>query len=877
MNSEGKLFICLYSDANFFALNILENLLSKNCLVNIVTEDVDGWREKTSHLPNKNRFGLCERKNLDKSQRFDYVIFCGGFLHKEKAAAEYLKMISMLNLRLAKTLVLFPFETFDAKRNSGIKINDNTAVIYLGDLLGPRIDLTSNLFLPQCLSEIIRSRKLTLSADERFYPVFAPDAVRLIIKWLFSFGPYGKELLLLGPDTPAGEFLERNKRLIGEIEPELRDVPTVRVLPRGIEAQRLNRDPSFCLAETYKWINQNWTEYISNAGSLKNVKGFSLHVSTRIPRRTKTAIFLLILILIFPFLTLLAYTGLSLLAYKEFISGKSDFTKNTILIAETFAVTGGKESRVLSYVPLLGRIYKETAYASDMADELSVTATDALPVVRDDTALFNGVLGSGLYDPTPDSLNLGTSLANLYDDTVQIQKLTQAGASQNVVLAKKILARVDLEKFKKTLSEGKILADGLPDILGKTQSKTYLILFENNMEIRPTGGFIGSYGLLTFDGGRLSDLTVSDVYSADGQLNGHVEPPAPIKNYLGEANWWLRDSNWDPDFPTSAQRAEWFLDKEIGKQVDGVAAIDLAPVKEILKYTGPVFLSDYNLDITSDNLYEETQAEVQDNFFPGTHKKASFLTALSGTLLNEVEKLSSQQKLSVLASLYSGLEERHLQVFLHDGVSQSALNIMGWDGSVNIPSCGANCYADLAGIVEANVGVNKSNYFIQRSVSLKVDVSTYTIDRTLTLNLKNTANPGLGPSGNYNDYVRILMPEDANIISIQSISGQNEETLSPEITDVKGRKEVGVDVEVLASETKSIVFSWRTQLPSGLPTASYGLYFRKQAGTDPDPITLDIKPVGAAVNSDPRFTLTRDGSYSYNTTLSQDLFSSFSW
>jgi hypothetical protein len=468
-------------------------------------------------------------------------------------------------------------------------------------------------------------------------------------------------------------------------------------------------------------------------------------------------------------------------------------------------------------------------------------------------------------------------LANLYDDTVQIQKLTQAGASQNVVLAKKILARVDLEKFKKTLSEGKILADGLPDILGKTQSKTYLILFENNMEIRPTGGFIGSYGLLTFDGGRLSDLTVSDVYSADGQLNGHVEPPAPIKNYLGEANWWLRDSNWDPDFPTSAQRAEWFLDKEIGKQVDGVAAIDLAPVKEILKYTGPVFLSDYNLDITSDNLYEETQAEVQDNFFPGTHKKASFLTALSGTLLNEVEKLSSQQKLSVLASLYSGLEERHLQVFLHDGVSQSALNIMGWDGSVNIPSCGANCYADLAGIVEANVGVNKSNYFIQRSVSLKVDVSTYTIDRTLTLNLKNTANPGLGPSGNYNDYVRILMPEDANIISIQSISGQNEETLSPEITDVKGRKEVGVDVEVLASETKSIVFSWRTQLPSGLPTASYGLYFRKQAGTDPDPITLDIKPVGAAVNSDPRFTLTRDGSYSYNTTLSQDLFSSFSW
>ena len=156
------------------------------------------------------------------------------------------------------------------------------------------------------------------------------------------------------------------------------------------------------------------------------------------------------------------------------------------------------------------------------------------------------------------------------------------------------------------------------------------------MELRPTGGFIGSFGLITFDGGRLSDLTVNDVYTADGQLNGHVEPPLPIKNYLGEASWWLRDSNWDPDFPTSAKRAEWFLDKELGKKVDGVIATDLYPIKEILKVTGSVFLSDYNSTITSENLYETTQNEVQNNFFPGTHKKASFLTALSRSLLGEL-------------------------------------------------------------------------------------------------------------------------------------------------------------------------------------------------------------------------------------------------
>src|SRR3989338_4365332 len=57
-----------------------------------------------------------------------------------------------------------------------------------------------------------------------------------------------------------------------------------------------------------------------------------------------------------------------------------------------------------------------------------------------------------------------------------------------------------------------------------TGKKTYLVLFQNNLEIRPTGGFIGSYGLLTIEDGHVSDFRIFDVYQADGQLKGHVEP-----------------------------------------------------------------------------------------------------------------------------------------------------------------------------------------------------------------------------------------------------------------------------------------------------------------------------------------------------------------
>jgi hypothetical protein len=395
------------------------------------------------------------------------------------------------------------------------------------------------------------------------------------------------------------------------------------------------------------------------------------------------------------------------------------------------------------------------------------------------------------------------------------------------------------------------------------------------MELRPTGGFIGSYGLLTFNSGRLSDFGVSDVYSADGQLKGHVEPPAPIKIHLGEENWWLRDSNWDPDFPTSAKRAEWFLDKEIDKQVDGVFSIDLAPIREILKITGPIFLPDYNLKIDSENLYEETQSEAQDNFFPGAHNKASFLTALSRSLLGELESISYKQKVSTLLSFYKNLEERHIQLFLHEGESQNSISLLGWDGSVSSKECGDGCYSDMLGVVEANVGFNKANYFIKRNATLEVKLYPEKITRKLTFILTDTANPGLGISGRYVSYVRFLVPGDSTNLTIKSISGQNSESLLTDVVDIKGRKEVGVLVEVLPGQKKEISFEWASNFEDKQPS-SYGMYLRKQAGIDGYPIELNIDTQKQSPSADSRFTLTKDGIYTYNTTLSKDLFATFS-
>lgn len=879
MNPQAKLSICIFSDPNFLALNILENLLSKNCSVNVVTSNAVEWKNSTRLLTTNSKLSITDRKNFDIGDTYDYAFFCGGFIKSSEAYTGYSDFVSLPNLRDVKALVIFPFEVFDRNKIDKIKFSNNSAVVFIGDLVGPRINLESDLTVNKTLSEILWKRIMTLGVGETFYPIFVPDAIRLLIRWLFSFGPYGKTTLLLGSQVSGDVFWKENKKHVGDLQLVYDSKKQVRTIPKGIETETVNSNLEFSLKETYDWLRNNWAKQPKMPEKKKEKARVKVPVARKpwVSKKVKSALAIFGIIFAFPFISLVISLFISFIAYKSFVSGNDGFSQNSLLLARGLTIVSEKESSILGYIPGIGLVYKELEFASSFTGQSNLIGIHAMPVVRDSTSLLENVLGDAVYDSATLSLKIESDLALLYNDVMSVKSLTDKASERNIVLSKKILSKIDFERFVNLVSQSRVLAGNFPQLLGKDKSKTYLVLFENNMELRPTGGFIGSFGLVTFDGGRLSDLTVNDVYSADGQLNGHVEPPLPIKNYLGEANWWLRDSNWDPDFPTSAKRAEWFLDKEISKQVDGVVAIDLFPVKEILKYTGPVFLSDYNLNITADNLYEKTQSEVENNFFPGTHKKASFLTALSRSLLTEVVKLKMNQKLGILQTFYNGLSGRHVQLYLHDQIPQQVFSSLGWDGAVAIPGCGADCYPDLVGIVEANVGMNKVNYFIKRNINLEVTPGTNGIKHKLTLSLKNPANPALGPSGRYKAYIRALMPVDTYFNSVVSYNGNVQEILSPEITEVKGHKEVGVLVELLAGNTKNIEFSWTTDFNGKQYPSNYGLYIRKQAGTDADPISINIQSSGVLPNPDPRLALTKDGSYRYNTTLARDLFLRPTW
>ena len=248
-----------------------------------------------------------------------------------------------------------------------------------------------------------------------------------------------------------------------------------------------------------------------------------------------------------------------------------------------------------------------------------VSCSGVLRTFKDRKRICIKIMGKEVYDLNLYSDNISSTLDRIHTDVGFLQSDVNELNDFIGILLKRYLdkSNIDIAKHKNKVYQVKNFSSRLSVLLGMDKPMKYLILFQNNMELRPTGGFIGSFSIISFDKGRMTEIVVNDVYSADGQLKGHVDPPEALRIHLGEGGWYLRDANWDPDFSISADKIEWFLDKEINTKVDGVIAIDLSFVQKLLKITGPINLVDFSKTITAENIYINTQNEVESDFFPG--------------------------------------------------------------------------------------------------------------------------------------------------------------------------------------------------------------------------------------------------------------------
>ena len=407
--------------------------------------------------------------------------------------------------------------------------------------------------------------------------------------------------------------------------------------------------------------------------------------------------------------------------------------------------------------------------------------------------------------------------------------------------------------------KAEILVEVLPSmgqIVGVDgQRREYLVLLQNESELRPGGGFIGSYAILSFEDGKFINFEVQDVYEADGQLKGHVEPPEEIKKHLGEAGWFMRDANWQASFPVAARDISWFLEKETGRKVDGVIGINLATVKAILKVSGELFVPDFKEKVNTDNLYEKAEYYSENNFFPGSVQKASFLGGVSKQLMEEIKNMKVEKGEALLSAMLEVLEENEMQIALNEPQLAAVMLSLGWDGSMYDGKCSSDrCLADYLYLVEANFGVNKANYFIKRKINRNVEILPNEVKNNLRISYENTAKSNSFPGGDYKNYLRVYIPKEAQLTEVAVVEeGKGRRVIGGTdlvIKEVLGKKEVGflVTTEVSKKAEVEVKYKQTINLAQG-DKFSYLSYWQKQSGYGRTDVKMTVNvPVGWVVN-----------------------------
>lgn len=391
------------------------------------------------------------------------------------------------------------------------------------------------------------------------------------------------------------------------------------------------------------------------------------------------------------------------------------------------------------------------------------------------------------------------------------------------------------------------LVERLEMLLGATEPREYIVLLQNNMEIRPTGGFMGSYATVNFAKGELQQIKIEDIYTPDGQVKGYVPEPTAIRAYLFDQEhpgWRLRDANWHPDFVESAKAIEWFFNEGEVKSPNGFAAVTLNPLVDLLQTSGDLRLADYGgLTINADNFYAQAQNHAETDFFPGSTQKRDFLGSVAKQMLFAIME-NPKMAPSVAESLITALIHKELLIYIPD-VTGASWKQLGWDGSLR------QTQGDYLMINEANVGITKANCCIRRRAADVIRATPGGMEHQLQLSYANdnpaTPIPPHFWGGGYKNYLRIIVPKEATLTKVL-IDDTQLTADQIETEDFANHRAFGFLSQVEGGGQSTIKITY--QVPQS--SEEYSLLFQKQTGIDvwPLEITIDNRAFKKNVDKD---------------------------
>jgi len=564
-------------------------------------------------------------------------------------------------------------------------------------------------------------------------------------------------------------------------------------------------------------------------------------------------------------------------------------TREDVLALQRHIAPFGWAGRLVGWLPVYGG---DLAYAEpllDLAAGLVIAGDEAYQGL---SPLLDELQSGGQRPPIPAILDTLDQAQPRFE--IAQQFADQALAARDQIRIERLSAKTrpyleKIDPFLPLLGEGMAALQVLPKLAGAGEygPQTYMLLIQNEDELRATGGFITGVGTVTIERGNIISFVVEDSYAFDDFSKLYPAPPWQFQEFMLGGAWLLRDSNWSPDFPTTATWSEHFYAYSSGHSVNGVLAMGQQVMRLLLTVLGPIELEGTNELITAENvvdyirfargtdLTDEEWNEAWDN-------RKDFMAPLAQALLSKILEDPDVDWFALGKIMLQVLDERYVLVQIDDPTIGAIIKKQGWDGAL-YPRAG-----DFIMVVDSNLGFNKANAAAKTEIKYQVDLTNF---ENLYAKLSLThQNPTKGDEpcihGSYNtqdyagliarcywNYVRVYTLADAELLEAtphlipgEWLLGEKDLPARVDVLDnkgivienPKGLQAYGTMVVVPLTEERHTSFDFA--LPGTVliqnkdDTWTYHLHVQKQAGTSAVPFMLSVNlPDGARIiNAEPQ-------------------------
>ena len=568
------------------------------------------------------------------------------------------------------------------------------------------------------------------------------------------------------------------------------------------------------------------------------------------------------------------------------------------------------------WIPKYGGTIRQAEDVLVLAQNLATAADEGLTAVGPaiETALLNDQpleamdILLQLQSASPQLLNAQVSLAKAQEARNHIDPEQLIPSIGNIITNR-------IDPLFSSLSGAFPMEDALtmvrvaPTLLGsgKAGPQTYLILMQNEDELRPTGGYLTAAGSAVVMDGKLISIKIESSELIDDLSKPYPIPPRQFEEFMNIEMFLFRDSNWFTNFPTTASWAEYFYSYSRATSSDGVIAIDMQTIVRLLKTLGSVEVEGVEAPITDSNVleYMRSAEETRPPGVKGPWDRKQFISRLAEPLLKKILNARGQTWTKLAPVLVGLLEEKHILVQMDDADASTFLEKRGWDGAVHIPE-----NSDFLMVVDANMGYNKSNAIMETSINYQIDLSELSAPSgyiqiqqnnlskldvpctpfAITEEINTQIIAGI-PYYNINEchwgYLRVYTPEGTNLVRSNPKEIPAEATLIGQViparTDDLGDEDIpGAQVfgmMVITPTQQSTVTEFEYILPETIISqqpAGNGLLYRlkiqKQPGIAAYPLTISFKlPAGAQINNATIPLQENSGVWSANLELIKDV------